>query len=46
MILVGAVVVTAIFVSVPMAAFPLITGILLYIVIKLGKKRGSVQNVA
>jgi hypothetical protein len=38
-ILAGAIVVTAVFVSVPEALFPLVTAIVLGIIVKLGKKR-------
>jgi hypothetical protein len=45
-IMVGAIVTTAIFVSVAMAILPLVVGVLLYFINCLGKKRGMVASAA
>lgn len=48
-IMIGAIIVTAIFVSVPMAIIPLVFFVFLVTILKLGKKRGAaptnIQNV-
>jgi putative oxidoreductase len=44
-ILVGAIVVTAVFVSVPEALFPLVTLVVIWVVVKLGKK-GTAASAA